>query len=120
MSLESNTTASRNGKSIEMSILRYMGLPQQGQPVDSELDGKPLEVKSCQLYITDVSCGKSRRSGRFQFNEEQDRYLKENDGRYALVVHDEGIIHHTRLLRASLIEGIVGRACGKPWRMVIQ
>jgi hypothetical protein len=120
MSLESNTLASRNGKLIERSIAQYIGVPLNGQPVDAMLDDKPLEIKSCQQYITDMGSARNRRSGRFVFNEEQHQYMLENNGIYALVVRTGDIVIHTRLRKASLISGITGRASVKPWPMVIQ
>jgi hypothetical protein len=119
VTFESNTLASRNGKAIEKSIALYMGVPLDGQPVDAVLDGKPLEIKSCQQYITDVGSHKSRRSGRFVFNEEQHKYLLQNNGIYALVVRMGDIVIHTRLIKANLISGISGRASVKPWPGVI-
>jgi hypothetical protein len=120
VTLESNTIASRNGKLVEQSIALYMGVPWEGKPVDAVLDGKPLEIKSCQQYITDMGSARNRRSGRFVFNEEQHEYLLQNDGIYALVVRTGDTVIHTRLKKASLISGIAGRASVKPWTRVIQ
>ena len=96
-----------------------MGVPLDGLPVDATLDGKPLEIKSCQQYITDVGSHRNRRSGRFVFNEEQHEYLLENNGIYALVVRMGDIVIHTRLMKASLISRISGRSCVRPWTRVI-
>jgi hypothetical protein len=119
VTLESNALASRNGKLVEQSIALYMGVSWEGKPVDAVLDGKPLEIKSCQQYITDMGSARNKRSGRFVFNEEQHRYLLENNGIYALVVRTGDIVIHTRLRKASLISGITGRASVKPWPGVI-
>ena len=118
--VESNTTASRNGHSIESQICDFLGIPHDPNAiVDAYLDDKPLEIKSCQIVIGDNSHPNGIRSGRFKFNQEQHMYLTENDGIYALVVHRDGEFEHTRLIKASLITGISGRSCGKTWRGVM-
>lgn len=104
MSLESNTLASRNGKSIEQSVLKYLGLPHEKEPVDSTMDGYPLEVKSCQVLVGDCSHGNYKRSGRFVFESRQHKHLLDKDGRYVFVVQDEKkVVQHTRMLRAALV-----------------
>ena len=99
----SNTLASRNGRSIETCILRYMGLLHEKEPVDSSLEGSPLEIKSCQVLVGDRSHGNCKRSGRFAFDSEQHRYLLKNDGSYVFVVHDDQVVVHTKILRAELL-----------------
>lgn len=81
-----------------------MGLIHEKEPVDSSLDGYPLEVKSCQVMVGDRSHCNQKRSGRFVFESRQHRHLLENDGRYVFVVQDEQkVVHHTWMLRAALI-----------------
>jgi hypothetical protein len=102
--MNSNALASKNGHIIEQSICNYLGLDHHpGEIVDTYLNGKPLEIKSCQEWIGDSSHTNCRRSGRFQFNEEQHRYLVENNGIYAFVVQVDGEIKRTCFRKASLI-----------------
>jgi hypothetical protein len=116
--LESNALASKNGRTIENQMCDFLGCACNSKEiVDSELDGMPLEIKSCQEFITVSGSSGVRRRGRFIFNEEQDQYLKKNGGIYALVVHCDGVIKRTRLLKASLVSGIVGCACCKNWKL---
>jgi hypothetical protein len=114
--MNSNALASKNGHIIEQSICNYLGLDHHpGEIVDTYLNGKPLEIKSCQERIIDSHNANKWRSGRFKFNEEQDKFLKEHDGIYAFVVHVDGEIKRTCFRKASLIGGIVGRSCGRTW-----
>jgi hypothetical protein len=118
--VNSNTIASRNGRTIESTICDYLGITHNcNDIVDAELDGHPLEIKSCQEYIGDSSHNNGRRSGRFQLNEEQHQYLVENDGIYAFVVHCDGEIKRTCIKKASSIGEIVGRSCGRTWSGVM-
>jgi hypothetical protein len=111
-----NSTASRNGHTIESWVCDFLGIPHDPNVIaDAILDGHPLEIKSCQEWIGDSSHTNCRRSGRFQFNEEQHKYLVENNGIYAFVVHVDGEIKRTCFRKASLIGGIVGRSCGRTW-----
>jgi len=115
-----NALACRNGHEIESRVCEYLGIEHNPNAiVDAELDGHPLEIKSCQEYIGDSSHNNGRRSGRFQLNEEQHQYLVENDGIYAFVVHCDGEIKRTCLKRASAVGEIVGRSCGRTWRGVM-
>lgn len=118
--MNSQSLAHRNGRTAETTICDYLGIEHDYKGiVDAELDGHPLEIKSCQEYIGDSSHNNGRRSGRFQLNEEQHQYLVENDGIYAFVVHCDGEIKRTCLKRACLIGDVVGRACGKVWSGVM-
>ncbi|WP_094226941.1 hypothetical protein [Methanolobus psychrotolerans] len=99
----SNTVASRNGRSMEQSILHYMGLQHEGQPVDSSLQGHPLEIKSCQTNIIDSYNSNGRRSGRFVFDSEQLSYLTSNDGFFVFIVHEDLVVHHTWMMKAGLV-----------------
>ncbi|WP_407356778.1 hypothetical protein [Methanolobus sp. WCC5] len=112
----SNTTASRNGKAVEKSLLQYMGLSHEQSPVDSTLEGHPLEIKSCQMQIIDSHNSNHRRSGRIVFEPEQHRYLLEHGGIYAFVVHVNKVVHHTRMIRADLVK-LPDFSCNRsvPW-----
>ena len=118
--MNSQALAARNGHNIESQICNFLGIPHDYNGiVDAHLNDRPLEIKSCQMIITDKSHSNQTRQGRFVFNEEQHRHLVRNNGIYALIVHDDAQIKHTCLKRASLISGIVGRACGRTWKGVI-
>jgi hypothetical protein len=78
-----------------------MGLPHENTPVDTTLDGHPFEIKSCQLHITDSHCSNHMRSGRFVLDAEQHHYLLENGGLYGLIVHEQGVVHRTRIIKAE-------------------
>lgn len=87
-----NARASRNGEAIEEYVRRLLpdihfldGL------FDAELDGTPLEVKSCQMTVTDNSHKNTRkRSGRFLFVSTQHNALQKAGGEYLFIVHEEG------------------------------
>ncbi len=118
--MNSNALAHHNGREIETTICQLLNIERLDEHhYDAILDGHPLEIKSCQEHITDIHNANGWRSGRFKLNEEQDKYLKENNGIYAFVVHVDGEIKRTCFRKASLIGGIVGRACGKVWSGVM-
>lgn len=101
---ESNIIASRNGREMEKAVLLYMGLEHIGQPVDSSLEGIPLEVKSCQIRIGDNSHSNNCRSGRIVFESEQLKYLKANDGILVCIVHEDYVVHHSWMMKAELVQ----------------
>lgn len=99
--LESNKLANHNGKMIEEIIQTLLPeLQYVGKELDAEYHGRPLEIKSCQRTCNRSDQGKTVRSGRFWFRADQDQALKEEDGFYALVVHDQGNLHFFYLAEA--------------------
>lgn len=90
----SNATASHNGADMEAfarSLLPNAIITAGPEDIDGELYGVPLEVKSCQISITDNSHSKSRRSGRFVFSGLQHQALVDSGGEYLLLVHKDGL-----------------------------
>lgn len=89
---ESCTLSATNGCSMENIIktlypgaeFEYNGL------IDLSINGKRVEIKSCQDRIKD-STSSTGRSGRFIFRQEQHEALIENAGDYIFLVHKEGI-----------------------------
>jgi hypothetical protein len=91
---ESNAIASQNGCEMENIIkilypgaqFEYRGL------IDLHINGKPVEIKSCQMRTIDRSHGNNKsRSGRFIFIDFQHQHLLENNGEYILLVHEESV-----------------------------
>jgi hypothetical protein len=88
---ESQTLAATNGCIMENIIknlypnaqFEYTGL------IDLTIDGKRVEIKSCQDRVRDSSTSTGR-WGRFHFREEQHSTLIENEGDYIFLVHHEG------------------------------
>ncbi|AKB79092.1 hypothetical protein MSHOH_2609 [Methanosarcina horonobensis HB-1 = JCM 15518] len=92
MAPESNALAARNGCLIEKIVrtlypdaqFDYKGI------VDLKINGQPVEIKSCQVSVSDHSHGSGTRSGRFAFSAEQHKSLIQNKGEYILMVHKSG------------------------------
>lgn len=92
MAPESNALAARNGCLIEKIVrtlypdaqFDYKGL------VDLQINGHPVEIKSCQISVSDQSHRTGIRSGRFAFSAEQHKSLIQNRGEYILMVHKNG------------------------------
>lgn len=118
--MNSNALASQNGKNIETTICDLLGVEHHGKEiVDTYINDKPCEIKSCQEWIQVTGSNGKRRRGRFILNEEQDKFLKENGGIYVFVVQSGGEIKRTCLRKAELVQGVVGRSCGKVWSGVM-
>lgn len=101
MTSESNTLANHNGRMIEEIVQTLLPeLQYVGKDLDAVYQGRPLEIKSCQKRCRAADTGKMERSGRFWFRGDQDEKLKEEDGFYALVVHDQGNLHFFYLAEA--------------------
>jgi len=90
----SNATASHNGAEMEAfvrSMLPSATITAGKDGIDGDLEGVPLEIKSCQVCITDNSHPfTGKRSGRFVFSGDQHNALLESGGEYLLIVHKEG------------------------------
>jgi len=89
----SNAAASHNGAEMEDFVKSLLpGVNITGGHIDGEYQGVPLEIKSCQVCITDNSHTKTaQRSGRFVFSGDQHRDLKAENGEYLFLVHKEGV-----------------------------
>ncbi|MFZ2499572.1 hypothetical protein [Methanosarcina sp.] len=90
--IQRNTTASQNGNMIEeLARKMFPGLNFLNGQFDAELEGRFLEVKSCQAHIVDNSHPISHmRTGRFVFTAEQHQALLEQNGEYLFIVHVNG------------------------------
>jgi hypothetical protein len=88
---ESNAEACSNGSMMEDIIralypgaqFEYKGL------IDLHINGRPVEIKSCKITVTDNSHNNKIRSGRFVFSDLQHQTLLENEGEYIFLVHNE-------------------------------
>ncbi len=97
----SNTVAHHNGKMVEDIVQTLLPeLQYLGKELDAEYQGRPLEIKSCQRVCRRSDNGTGERPGRFWFRGDQDSLLKEKDGFYALLCHDQGNIHFFYLAKA--------------------
>ncbi len=104
MSSESSSLAKTNGMMIEETVQALLPeLQFVGKNLDAEYHGRPLEIKSCQRTCHRSDQNKGERSGRFWFRADQDRALKEEDGYYALIVHDQGNLCFFFLAEARLL-----------------
>ncbi len=54
--------------------------------IDFVVNGRFVEVKSCEQYIVDRSHTTNRRRGRFMLNKKQHEFLQENNGLYLFIV----------------------------------
>jgi hypothetical protein len=120
---ESNTIAQQNGQTMEEIIkilypeakFEFRGL------IDLHINGKPVEIKSCQTKTIDRSHGNKSRSGRFIFVDYQHQHLLENNGEYIFLVHEETtpILYFrvsAQILNLSPFSGLKGIA----WQSVVR
>ena len=116
---ESNTLANHNGRMIEEIVQTLIPeLQYVGKNLDAEYQGKPLEIKSCQRACHRADQAKKERAGRFWFRADQDRVLKEEDGFYALVVHDQGNLHFFYLAEARKLLKDFSGAMTVSWKTI--
>lgn len=92
MTIEGNVKAVSNGFEMENIIKSlYPGAVYVWKGVlDFIIDGKNVELKSCQEYVTDSSKSTQKRKGRFCFNDLQHMQAIENNADYILLVQNEG------------------------------
>ncbi len=82
-----NARAYNNGKTAEQYISNEYNIEITSKAIiDGHYRGFPVEVKSCQTWITDNHNSLSRRRGRFWLREDQHTYLLENNGFYIFVL----------------------------------
>lgn len=87
----SNALASHNGAAMELFTRGFLPeLDFIGGHIDATLNGAALEIKSCQIHITDSSHPSGHRSGRFIFSGDQHRDLLAENGEYLFLVHRAG------------------------------
>jgi len=87
----SNSVAKNHGILAESFVSKSVGIEVQPMSIFDVLNigGAPMEIKSCQLWVTDKSNSKNRRRGRFVFNAKQHSELVKNDGYYFFCLIDE-------------------------------
>lgn len=85
-----NARASNNGKIAEDYISNEYHIEITTKAIiDGHYNGFPVEVKSCQLWITDNHNSLSRRRGRFWLREDQHAHLLKNSGFYIFVLLED-------------------------------
>lgn len=98
---ESAALANHNGKLAEEIVQALLPeLQFVGKNLDAKYHGRDVEIKSCKITCHRSDRGSGERSGRFWFRGDQDAELKEGDGYYALVAHDQGNCHFFYLAKA--------------------
>lgn len=96
---EQNQKAARNGRVGEKyASIVYETPIATNAVIDGEYQGRPLEVKTSQVWITDAGNFGGRRRGRFYLRQAQHEALLECGGLYAFVLLDEdGAVLMSRL-----------------------
>ncbi|AKB77955.1 hypothetical protein MSHOH_1472 [Methanosarcina horonobensis HB-1 = JCM 15518] len=119
MTSESAALANHNGKMVEEIVQTLLPeLQYVGKNLDAVYHERPLEIKSCQRTCHRSDRGRGERSGRFWFRADQDKVLKEEDGFYALVVHDKGNLCFFYLTEARLLLKDFSGAMTVSWRTI--
>jgi len=105
-----NRKAERNGRIAEaLASILYDTEISANAVIDGEYQGRPLEVKACQEWVTDANNSNSRRRGRFWIARKQQKELIEGDGFYAFFVLDEhGDYLMSKLVSAREVSKYVG------------
>ena len=102
---EHNERSARNGLIGEnYAEIHYQTTVCQNALIDAEYNGRPLEVKTCQVWIHDASNSKRRRRGRFYLRQAQHTALISKNGLYAFVLlNKEGKVLFSKLVDANAI-----------------
>jgi hypothetical protein len=100
---EHNSRSSRNGIIGEnYAEIRYQTTVCQKALIDGEYKGRPLEVKTCQVWIFDACNAGKRRRGRYYLKQDQHRALLSKNGLYAFVLlNKEGKVLISKLVNAN-------------------
>ena len=72
--------------------------------IDFVVNGKYIEVKSCDKYISDKSHTTGRRRGRFILNKRQHEFLVKHDGLYLFIVRCEVGKRYIKFIRAKELD----------------
>ena len=84
---EHNSRSIRNGILGEKyAEIHYQTTVCQNALIDGEYHGRPLEVKTCQVWIFDAGNARRRRRGRYYLRQDQHRSLVSKNGLYAFVL----------------------------------
>ena len=82
--------------------IHYQTIVCQKALIDGEYNGRPLAVKTCQVWIHDACNTKRRRRGRFYLRQHQHRVLISKNGFYAFIVRNkEGKVLFSKLVDAK-------------------
>lgn len=101
--------ASLNGQYFENAMYNYLSIlygrvKYINKEIDLFVNGKYIEIKSCQEWQTDNSANGKRRHGRFVLDKKQHVELLKNEGYYLFVVHNEKKIIFVKMLPAAAID----------------
>jgi hypothetical protein len=120
--LVGNLLACKHGYLAEqIAIERYNCEIKVNALIDAEYQNKPLEVKSCSVWVTDNHAAKYRRRGRYTLTKEQHDVLLANDGYYFFVVFDGiDIPVLSKIVRARLIPAIEGESSQLVWTKIFR
>ena len=120
--LTGNVLARKHGYLAEqIAMERYNIEIKVNALIDGEYQNKPLEVKSCSVWVTDSSAAKYRRRGRYTITKEQHDALLAGDGYYFFVVFDD--IHTpilSKIVRARLIPAFEGASAQLVWTKIFR
>ncbi len=102
---EHNARSSRNGTIGEKyAEIHYHTNVCQNALIDGEYHGRPLEIKTCQVWIFDACNACCRRRGRYYLKQDQHRALLSKNGLYAFVLlNNEGKVLLSKLVDANAI-----------------
>ena len=99
---ESNKRAKENGrKAEELADELLADLLIVNKLLDGILDGRPIEIKSCQEFVKNQG---RWRHGRFQLLKKQHEELLKRDGLYLFIVFRENKEHYLLFLPARLVK----------------
>lgn len=106
-SVAGNRTASHNGYTGEAYVsLKYgLSINPLGR-IDSQ--DPPVEVKSCQVQITDRSRAPYTRKGRYTLRKSQHDYLRSAGGHYIFLLLQGGEVLKDQLLSPDEVDEILG------------
>ena len=105
------SVSEHNARSVHNGIIgekyaeiHYQTIVCQNALIDSEYMGRPLEVKTCQVWIYDSCNARKRRRGRYYIRKDQHRVLVSKNGLYAFVLlNKEGKVLFSKLVDANTI-----------------
>ena len=114
---EHNARSVRNGIIGEnYAEIHYQTTVCQNALIDAEYNGRPLEVKTCQVWIYDACNARKRRRGRFYLRQDQHRALISKNGLYAFVLlNKEGKVLFSKLVDANTISMGKRKNWQLPW-----
>ena len=102
---EHNARSALNGIIGEnYAEIHYHTIVCQNALRDDEYMGRPLEVKTCQVWIYDACNARKRRRGRYYLRQDQHRVLLAKKGLYAFVLlNKDGKVLFSKLVDANTI-----------------